>query len=99
MTRGSAWRRACFSSWDEAIARRLPCEAYYEPIKYVYIREKLEYDSHDTLFILSCLELLCKSEVACERSARNLFHDTVYLSSSRLVSLLRLTQSFLVKKN
>ena len=39
-----------FSLWDEAIARYLPCEAYYEPIKYVYIRNKLEYDSHDTLF-------------------------------------------------
>ena len=39
-----------FSSWDEAIARCLPCEAYYELIKYVYIRNKLEDDSHDTLF-------------------------------------------------
>jgi hypothetical protein len=38
-----------YASWDEATARCLPCEAHYEPIKYVYIRNKLEYDSHDTL--------------------------------------------------
>jgi len=49
-----------FSLWDEAIARCLPCEAHYEPIKYVYIRNKLEYDSHDTLFPI--LSVSCLSE-------------------------------------
>lgn len=95
---GLAWRRACFSSRDEAIARCLPYEAHYEPIKYVYIREQLEYDSHDTLFILSCLELVGGSEVAYLRSTRNSFRDTVNLSSSRPVGALCHMQSFLGSK-
>ena len=36
-----------------------PARHTMNTIKYVYIREEIEYDSHDTLCpILSCLELL-----------------------------------------